>query len=142
MLYSNRSTPMLKIVEDTCGRHDFLMTPCSLKMFQLVNDNEEHHPSCHENLAKNLKRFNVHEDQISTTLNIFMNVSVNSDGGIQILPPKSRAQDFVVFKALIDLFVGLTACSHEETNAGECKEIHYQVLNEFTSNASIQKVEN
>ena len=26
-LYSNRSRPMLTIVEDTCGRHDFVLTP-------------------------------------------------------------------------------------------------------------------
>src|SRR5688500_16213549 len=28
-LYSNRSNVMLEIVEDTVGRHDFLLTPCS-----------------------------------------------------------------------------------------------------------------
>src|SRR3954464_7399940 len=27
VLYSNRSVPMLRIVEDTVGRHDFLYTP-------------------------------------------------------------------------------------------------------------------
>src|SRR5690606_17577265 len=28
VLYSNRSRPMFTIVEDTCGRHDFTLTPC------------------------------------------------------------------------------------------------------------------
>jgi len=28
-IYSNRSRIMLRIVEDTVGRHDFLFTPCS-----------------------------------------------------------------------------------------------------------------
>ena len=32
-LYSNRSRKMLTIVEDTVGRHDFLLTPCSSENF-------------------------------------------------------------------------------------------------------------
>lgn len=33
-LWSNRSNPMVDIVEDTVGRHDFLLTPCSFAMFR------------------------------------------------------------------------------------------------------------
>ena len=33
ILYSNRSQPMLEIVGDTVGRHDFLLTPCSYDTF-------------------------------------------------------------------------------------------------------------
>src|SRR5690606_37357816 len=29
VLYSNRSRPMFSILEDSCGRHDFTLTPCS-----------------------------------------------------------------------------------------------------------------
>src|SRR5690348_9785839 len=32
-IYSNRSNVMLRIVEDTVGRHDFLLTPCSRETF-------------------------------------------------------------------------------------------------------------
>jgi uncharacterized protein YcgI (DUF1989 family) len=35
-LYSNRSNPMATIVEDTCGRHDVLLTPCSQETFDLL----------------------------------------------------------------------------------------------------------
>ena len=34
VLYSNRSRPMLAIVEDMVGRHDFLLTPCSVDTFR------------------------------------------------------------------------------------------------------------
>ncbi len=53
------------------------MPPCSLKMFQIVSGNTEYHPSCHENLAAHLDSFSVHADQIETTFNIFMNVSIS-----------------------------------------------------------------
>ena len=34
VLYSNRSRPMFTLLEDTCGRHDFTLTPCSKEMFE------------------------------------------------------------------------------------------------------------
>ena len=126
-LYSNRSNPMLEIIEDTCGRHDFLMTPCSLRMFQIVAQNNQWHPSCHENLAQALRKFGVGPDSISTTFNIFMNVQVEPQGRIHIQKPLSVPGSHIVFEAQMDLIVGLTACSHEETDDGCCKEIFFEV---------------
>ena len=127
-LYSHRSEKLLRIAQDTCGRHDFLMTPCSLRMFQIVSGSDEHHPSCHENLALTFARFDIGPDRISTTFNLFMNVEVTREGGIRIAPPRSKAGDFVLLEAYRDLIVGLTACSHEETNQGRCKPIRYEIL--------------
>ena len=130
ILYSNRSREMLRILEDSCGRHDFLMTPCSLEMFQIVAHNQEWHPSCHENLAKGFAAHDLGPDRISTTFNIFMNVSVATDGHIEILKPTSKPGDSILFEARMDLLVGLTACSHEETNAGTCKPVAYEILDQ------------
>lgn len=127
-LYSNRSAVMADIREDTCGRHDLLMPPCSLRMFQLVAGSEEHHPSCHENLAKAFAPFGLGPDRISTTFNVFMNVAIEPGGELSILAPLSKAGDFLVLEARMDLIVGLTACSHEETNAGSFKPIRYEIL--------------
>ncbi len=127
-LYSNQSRPMLAITHDTCGRHDLLMPPCSLKMFQTVAGNTESHPSCHENLAKHLGRFDVAENLIGTTFNIFMNVCVQESGEVKILPPLSKPGAYVEFRAEMDLIVGLTACSHPESNAGVCKPIDFQII--------------
>lgn len=128
-LYSNRSDVMLKILEDTCGRHDFIYTPCSLKMFQLVAGNQAHHPSCHENLAIHFADFGISPDRISTTFNIFMNVSVRPNGAVQIHRPLTKPGDFIVFEAQMDLLVGLTACSEEASNDFHFKPIHYQLIN-------------
>ena len=57
VLYSNRSRPMWTIVSDTVGRHDFLLTPCSLEMFRILYGVKGHHPSCLENLATSLAPF-------------------------------------------------------------------------------------
>lgn len=126
-LYSNRSRVFLEIIEDTCGRHDFLLTPCSLEMFQRVAENNDYHPSCLENLTKGFCSHGISEDAISTTFNIFMNVRVDPQGQIRIEEPLSKAGDYVLFEAHADLIVGLTACSHEGTNGGVLKPIDYEI---------------
>lgn len=128
ILYSNRSRPMLTIVQDDVGRHDFLLTPCSPETFQIIYKNEHYHPSCFENLHTNLARFGIAPDAIPTTLNLFMNVEVNADGGLAIKPPRSRAGDSVTLRAEMDLIVGLTACSAEMSNNYLFKPIGYEIL--------------
>lgn len=129
MLYSNRSRPMATVVEDTCGRHDFLLTPCSQQTFDLLYPEFEgaYHPSCFENLCLGLAQFGVQPDQVSTTLNVFMNVWTDQTGELHIDPPTSKAGDRFALRAEMDLHVGLTACSAEKSNGGVCKPIDYRV---------------
>ena len=67
---------MATIVEDTCGRHDILLTPCSQETFDLLYPELEGaaHPSCFANLSRDWPRSACVRTQISTTFNIFMNV--------------------------------------------------------------------
>jgi len=136
-LYSNRSNPMLTIVEDTVGRHDFLYSPCSTEMFVKLYGFDASHPSCFRNLADNLARFGIDEDRIPTTFNIFMNVEMAPGGRVAVRPPLSCAGDHIDFRAETDLVVGLTACSAELSNNYAFKPIEYEVtvnegLNDFT----------
>lgn len=122
-LYSNRSRPMWTILEDTVGRHDFLLTPCSPDTFTILYKTAGHHPSCFENLARHLEPFGIAPDAIPTSLNIFMNVDVLPSGELRILPPRSRAGDHIMLRAEVDLIVGVTACSAELSNNGRFKPI-------------------
>ncbi|WP_373072900.1 DUF1989 domain-containing protein [Zeaxanthinibacter enoshimensis] len=126
-LWSNRSRKMMKILEDSNGRNDFLLAPCSPETFKILYGIEEYHPSCFENLSINLKEYGISPDDIPTAFNIFMNVQFDQQGKITVAPPTSRAGDRVRFEALMDLVVGLTACSAEDSNGGSFKPIHYQV---------------
>ena len=132
-LYSNRSRPMWTIVDDTVGRHDFLLTPCSPETFTIIYGTTTHHPSCFENLSRALAPFGIAPDAIPTTLNVFMNVAVQSSGELQILPPRSRAGDHLVLRAELDLIVGVTACSAELSNNGTFKPIDLEVLSAASS---------
>ena len=126
-LYSNRSRPMFTIVEDDVGRHDFLLTPCSRETFEIIYKNTDYHPSCFENLWRNLAEFGIAPDSIPTTFNIFMNVRVAEDGTLSILPPPSKAGDAITLRAEMDLIVGLTACSAELSNNGRFKPIGFEI---------------
>lgn len=127
-LWSNRSRKMMKILEDTNGRNDFLLAPCSPETFQIMYNNPEYHPSCFENLYTNLAPFGIEPDDIPTAFNIFMNVVFDETGKLQVLPPTSVAHDFVLFEAEMDLIIGLTACSAEDSNGGTFKPIHYEII--------------
>lgn len=126
-LWSNRSNKMAKIIKDTNGRNDFLLAPCSKETFEIMYDYKGYHPSCLENLTTNLEPFGLTQDEIPTAFNIFMNVQFDSAGKISVLPPTSKAGDFVQFEALMDLLVCLTACSAEDSNGGSFKPIHYSI---------------
>ncbi len=126
--YSNRSNVMFEIIEDTVGRHDFLLTPCSADTFRIIYGHTEPHRGCFGNLCAALKEYGIEPDDIPISFNIFMNVTVDGNSGkVDVLPPKSKAGDYVVIEAKMDLIVGLTACSAEMSNNYSFKPIGYLI---------------
>lgn len=126
--YSNRSNIMFDMIEDTVGRHDFLLTPCSADTFRIIYGHEQPHPGCFGNLCEALKDQGIVPDAIPISFNIFMHVTIDSETGkVSVLPPKSHAGDYIVIQARMDLVVGLTACSAEMSNNYAFKPIGYQI---------------
>lgn len=124
--YSNRSNIMFEMTEDTVGRHDFLLTPCSSDTFRIIYGHSSPHRGCLGNLATALKEFGITPDDIPTCFNIFMYVAVDGETGkISVLPPKSKAGDYVIIEAKMDLIVGMTACSAEMSNNYSFKPIGF-----------------
>ena len=127
-LWSNRSNPMLTIVEDDVGSHDFLLTPCSEATFRHFYPERPVHRGCFGNLAEALAPWGVEPDMIPCAFNVFMNVPVDADTGkVSVLPPLSKPGDRLVLRAEMDLVIGLTACSAYASNGGSFKPIHYRV---------------
>ena len=127
--YSNRSNIMFNIKEDTVGRHDFLLTPCSADTFRIIYGHTNPHRGCFGNLAAALQPYGIEQDAIPICFNIFMHVTVNGDTGkIDVLPPISNAGDYIVIEAHMDLLVGMTACSAEMSNNYSFKPIGYEIV--------------
>lgn len=128
VLYSNRSRPMFTIVEDSCGRHDFTLTPCSKRMFELLYGETEGRPGCEGNLAAVLAPYGIGIDRIPIAFNIFMHVAVDADtGAIAVRPPLSRPGDFIRLRAQMPMVVAMTACSAGQSNNFSYKPIDFRI---------------
>jgi uncharacterized protein YcgI (DUF1989 family) len=57
-----------------------------------------------------------------------MNVTVSAEGTVAVLPPLSRAGDFIELRAEMDMVCALTSCSAENSNNGSFKPIDYEIL--------------
>ena len=127
-LWSNRGRKLMFVERDTNGRNDFLLAPCSPETFEIMYGIKTYHPSCFENLYTYLSEFSILPDDIPTAFNVFMNVQFAPDGKLSVLPPTSRAGDYVDLLALEDLIIGMTACSAPDSNGGTFKPICYAIF--------------
>ncbi len=127
VLWSRRSRRLMTIVEDTCGVHDLLLTPCSAEMFTILHGFQGHHRSCLENLVSALAPDGVEERDIASTLNLFMNVVVGEGGEVSVQPPRSTPGTRTRLRAEVPLVAGITACSAEQSNNGSFKPIDIEV---------------
>jgi uncharacterized protein YcgI (DUF1989 family) len=127
-LWSNRSRPLLTIVRDDAGTHDFLLAPCSRDTWRLCyGGNHDDVPGCFGNLAEALGPFGIEPDKIPTAFNVFMHVEVGPDARLAVRPPRARAGDVLAVRAEERLIVGLTACSAAQSNNGRFSAVRYRI---------------
>jgi uncharacterized protein YcgI (DUF1989 family) len=118
VLWSDRSEPMLTIVADDVGRHDFLYSPCSLEMYRIQYGVSGYHANCHDNLCAALRDLGIDPDPLPTAFNFFMNVDVKADGHLAFAPPRSRAGDSFTVRAEMDLAIAVSSCPASTCNGG------------------------
>jgi uncharacterized protein YcgI (DUF1989 family) len=128
VLWSDRSNPMLTIVADEIGRHDFLYAPCSLEMYRMQYGVTGYHPNCHDNLSNALRTLGVEPAPLPNAFNFFMVAVVAPDGKLSFEPPRSKAGDALTLRAEMDLLVALSACPAGTCNGGATpKPLAYEV---------------
>jgi uncharacterized protein YcgI (DUF1989 family) len=118
VLWSDRSNPMLTIVADEVGRHDFLYSSCSIEMYRMQYGVTGYHANCYDNLYSGMRELGLEPGPLPTAFNFFMNVDVEADGRLIIKPPKSRAGDSMILRAEMDLAIALSACPAPTCNGG------------------------
>lgn len=121
IIYTNLYRPMLEVVADEVGEHDLLHPCCRPEMYDFFYHNGTRHPNCYDNINDALDR----NRPIITPVNLFMYTKINADGSISVETPLSKAGDKVVMKALMDITLGVAACSVSESkcNSGKCTAI-------------------
>lgn len=129
VLYSNRSRPMFTILEDSCGRHDFTLTPCSKDTFRIIYGEDEGRPGCEGNLATALAPWGIDVDRVPIAFNAFMHVAIDAaTSELRVLPPLSKAGDFLRLRAEMPLVAAMTACSAGQSNNFAFKPIDFRVV--------------
>ncbi|KRE96820.1 hypothetical protein ASG87_15995 [Frateuria sp. Soil773] len=118
VLWSDRSEPMLTIVVDEVGRHDFLYASCSIEMYRMQYGATGYHANCHDNLCAALRQQGIEPEPLPTAFNFFMNVEIAADGRLTFAPPRSRAGDSMILRAEMDLVIALSACPASTCNGG------------------------
>lgn len=130
-LFSNRRTKMLLLEEDTSpGRHDMLLACCDNWLYKHYGCPPGHR-NCRDNFLEALFEAGFDATSVPNPLNLWMNIPVTNDRDISIGTPLSKAGDFVVLTALIDVIVVLSACPMDVTPInGEDKTpkpVHFKV---------------
>ena len=89
-IYSDLGRPLFTIVEDTCGRHDTIGGCCSAES-NLFRYGVENTPNCRDNFVGALAEFGMGKKDIVANINFFMNVPVQTDGGMALAEGPIRA---------------------------------------------------
>jgi uncharacterized protein YcgI (DUF1989 family) len=132
VLWSDRSNPMLTIVADRVGRHDFLYCACSLEMYRIQYGASGYHPNCTDNLCSALRELGLAPDPLPTPLNLFVNAEVRPDGKLVFAAPTSRAGDSIVLRAEMDLLLALSSCPASTCNGGApARPLAYEIFGDL-----------
>jgi uncharacterized protein YcgI (DUF1989 family) len=123
-LYSERSRPLLRITEDSCGHHDMLAGSCNAEIDK-IRYGVDQHRGCVENFVEAIAPWGLRRADVPMSFNVFMNCPVAPDGGWSIVQPASRAGDYITLRAQTDILVAISNCPQDlnDCNAGELKPL-------------------
>lgn len=116
-LYSGAGRVMLRIVADTCGRHDTLGGACSAESntTRYALDKRPMH-SCRDNFMHALCHCpeaierGLSKRDIAPNINFFMNVPVTPDGNLHFADGVSAPGKYVELRAEMDVLVLISNC--------------------------------
>ena len=111
-LVTSRRRPILEVVADTAGVHDFSVPACDPSRYEIFFGIEGHR-NCQENLAEALAPHGVDPVQIRDPFNIFQNSPTSPAGVLALAEPVTKPGDRVVFRALMNLVGAVSACPQD-----------------------------
>ena len=114
ILMSNDCNPMLKIVADTCGRHDTVGGACATESntVRYALDKKCMH-ACRDSWLLAIAEkpeLGLTKRDITHNINFFMNVPVTPEGGLSFADGISGAGKYVELEALMDTIILISNC--------------------------------
>ncbi|MEF9603061.1 DUF1989 domain-containing protein, partial [Paracoccus sp. PXZ] len=117
-------TPLVEVVQDTCGRHDAFALACSAKYYDDIG--YPGHANCTDNFNAALAPYGVDARAGWMAANFFFNTGIDAHGVMYADEPWSRPGDYVLLRALTDLVCVSSACPDDTTaaNGWHLTDIH------------------
>jgi len=130
-LVTNRRRPILTVVADTTpGVHDTLIAACDRYRYEQLGV-DGYHDNCTDNLAAAMKEIGAKLPETPSPLNLFMNIPVLEEGRIEFRPPVSKPNQYIAFRAEMDLIIAFSACPQDllPINGVACRptEAHFAI---------------
>lgn len=109
VLYSDTGVALLRVIADTCGRHDTVLGCCS-EANNFLRYGVRGAPGCYENFLAVLAGFGLGRGEIVGNVNFFMHVPIEGDGRLSIADDASKPGDYVDLLAERDVLAVLSNC--------------------------------
>ena len=123
-LFTNHREPILDLVEDTVGVHDFLAAACDPYRYRRDFGVEDHR-SCRMNFVEALAAFEIPDWRVPDPVNLFQHSPVHADGRYLSATSPAGPGDHVTLVARMDLVAACSACPQDlsPTNAGRPSDL-------------------
>ncbi len=108
-------TPLVELVQDTCGRHDAFGLACTARYYDDIG--YPGHVNCTDNFNDALDEYGVRPRAGWMALNYFYNTAIDDNNVLYLDEPWSRPGDYVLMRALTDLVCVSSACPDDTTAA-------------------------
>lgn len=113
--YDQDLTPLIEVVQDTCGRHDAFAMACAAKYYDDIG--YPGHANCTDNFNAALAEYGVPARRGWMAANFFFNTGIDAHGVMYADEPWSRPGDYVMLRALTDIVCVSSACPDDTTAA-------------------------
>ncbi len=111
---TNHRRPIIRVVEDPVGVHDFLSAACDPWRYEELG-HKGWHASCQENLDLAMKRAGYGWVPTPQPFNIWTNFHLNADGTFEIRAPDSKPGDYILLRAEMPAVIAISACPQDIT---------------------------
>jgi uncharacterized protein len=132
LLVDNWREPMLCFESDTSpGVHDTVIPPCDRARYAQLGC-AQGHASCADNLRRALEHLDLAAPPCPPSFNLWMNIPVLPSGDLEWRETLARPGDSVVFRALVDCIMVMSACPQDliRINAGRPMSAQYALLDD------------
>lgn len=109
VLYADSGKALMKVLEDTIGRHDTVYGCCS-NQNNMLRYNVETSESCYDNFSRELAKYNMGLESIVPNINWFMSVPVLADGSADVSNVELKPGSYVKLRAECNVLAVLSNC--------------------------------